>query len=207
MVIAALLAFPMTRQLSSPSQRVISVDLVSPPQAHSTVPLPDMQVPAAPGASLERFEPPIAAPRPVVSMRNANNPNDMIEAANLLASDILHDPANREIRAMLPRLDKYERITQLCSIEALEQVRLSGAVELADAVAPTAFGDTSIIEAVMKAPDGAYRAGRKWFEIGFECTVGDDLESVTAFKFHLGKPIPKDVWESHNLIAEDFDDD
>lgn len=25
--------------------------------------------------------------------------------------------------------------------------------------------------------------------------------------FRLGRPIPKDAWESHNLIAEDFDDD
>lgn len=207
MLVAALLAFPVSRQLSSPRQRVISVDLVSAQRAAPTEPLPDTGQLTAQVSAPQTATPPLVAPKSVAPMPATNNPDDMTDAVNLLASDILHDPANREVREMLPRLDRYERITQLCSIEALEQVRLSGAAALADSAVPSAFGDTSISGVVMKAPNGAYRADRRWFEISFECTVGDDLESVAAFKFRLGRPIPKDAWESHNLIAEDFDDD
>ncbi len=128
-------------------------------------------------------------------------------SGQLLAGNILRDPANRQVRQTLPRLDLYERTTQLCNIEALEQLRLAKPGSAPDALVPTAFEETSILNGVMKAPKGAYRLDRQWFEVSFECSVGTDLESVTAFRFKTGLAIPKEEWEEHNLIAEDFDDD
>lgn len=209
-VATALIAFPIARHLSSPRTRSISVDLVSPSPPSELRLLSSTQEPLPSQTLPTELRTPPTAPLPVSPQltKQAVEPADgMIAATNLLAGDILHDPANRQVRETLPKLDRYERITQLCNIEALEQVRLSGADGLADVVVPSAIGDTTIADTLMKAPQGAYRADREWYEIAFECVAGADLESVSAFKFKLGAAIPHDEWDSHNLTAEEFEDD
>jgi hypothetical protein len=210
------------RTIEAPGVRVVTVDLVSEADfeaATKTTPvMTDAPVPpalqaangiqtqprAAPPPRPEKPLPQVATAPPAPEIASADG---MTEATQLLAGDVLRDPANRQVRETLPRLDPYERTTQLCNIEALEQLRLAKPGLVPDALVPTAFEETSILDGLMKAPKGAYRLDRQWFEVSFECSVGADLESVTAFRFKTGRAIPKDEWEEHSLIAEDFDDD
>jgi hypothetical protein len=122
-----------------------------------------------------------------------------------LAGKILDDPANREIRETLTRLDPYERITQLCNIEGLEQLRLLNPGERPDSMVPSALAETSLAGQTLEAPKGGYRLDRKWYEIRFSCTVAADYLSVTDFQFAPGPAIPESAWESHNLISDDIE--
>ncbi|KKC34506.1 DUF930 domain-containing protein [Devosia psychrophila] len=210
------------RTLEAPGVRAVTVDLVSEADfeaATKTTPVVT-DAPAAPALQAANGiqTQPRPAPPPLPEQplpQDATAPpapkiapaDGMIEATQLLAGDILRDPANRQVRETLPRLDIYERTTQLCNIEALEQLRLDKPGSVPDALVPTAFGETSIVDGLMKAPKGAYRLDRQWLEVSFECSVGADLESVAAFRFKTGPAIPKEEWDGHSLIAEDFDDD
>ncbi|WDR02917.1 DUF930 domain-containing protein [Devosia algicola] len=131
----------------------------------------------------------------------------MVHATTYFSGDILADPKNREIRDTLPLLGPEERVTQLCNIEALEQIRLWDPQYQADSLAPAAFGETRLTDLTLTAPDGAFRSNRKWYQISLICTAAPDLQSVADFSFRVGDAIPQNQWEEHNLIAEDFDDD
>jgi hypothetical protein len=130
---------------------------------------------------------------------------EMIPATRFLASDILNDPENQQVRDTLTLLDRSERITQLCNIEALEQLHLLHPAQLPDSLDPSAMAETSVRDLTLEAPGGAYRLDRKWYEIRLSCTVAPDFLSVSAFAFAAGPAIPKDQWESHNLIDEDVE--
>lgn len=131
----------------------------------------------------------------------------MTSAMALYAGQLLRDPANAQVRETLSLLGPDERIVQLCSIEALEQIRLSAHNGFPDSLDTSAFEETLIVDGKLVAPSGAYRADRGWYYISFECKPGPDLESVEEFKFRLGDKVPRDLWEGHELIPEDFDDD
>lgn len=210
------------RSLEALAARVLTVDLVSEADFDAAFRTTPVAINAPASLVLQAADTIHAQPRPSPPPlpeepvpQDATDPptpeiapaDGMVEATQLLAGGMLRDPANRQVRETLPRLDLYERITQLCNIEALEQLRLAKPGSVPDALVPTAFEETSILDGVMKAPKGAYRSDRQWFEVSFECSVGTDLETVTAFRFKTGPAIPKEGWEEHNLIAEDFDDD
>ena len=131
----------------------------------------------------------------------------MQEATEFYASDLLRRPENAQVRETLPLLAPDERIVQLCNIEALEQIRIANAGRFPDSLDTSAFEETGISNGKLSAPLGAYRADRKWFYVTFECTPGPDLESVVEFTFDLGDEVPQELWEEHELIPEDFDDD
>ncbi len=212
------------RSLERPSGGILAVELVSevefdaafPKKAPArTDPTAFSALQADPEAGTFPEQPRVVSFPEQVRFQDATVPvtpevtprDGMIEATQLLAGGIIRDPANREVRETLPRLDLYERITQLCNIEGLEQLRLAKPGSLPDALVPTAFEETSIVDGVMVASKGAFRDGREWFAVSFECAVSADLESVRAFRFKAGPAIPRDEWEERNLIAEDFDDD
>src|SRR5690606_37626656 len=131
----------------------------------------------------------------------------MQEATEFYVSDLLRRPENAQVRETLPLLAPDERIVQLCNIEALEQIRIANAGRFPDSLDTSAFEETGISNGKLSAPLGAYRADRKWFYVTFECTPGPDLESVVEFTFDLGDEVPQELWEEHELIPEDFDDD
>lgn len=149
--------------------------------------------------AVETPPPPPPAPRPETA------DSEMIPATRFLASDILDDPENKQVRDTLTLLDQSERITQLCNIEALEQLRLLHPDQQPDSLDPSAMAETTIRDLTLEAPGGAYRLDRKWYEVRLTCTVAADYLSVSAFAFAPGPPIPRDQWESHNLIDEDVE--
>lgn len=127
-----------------------------------------------------------------------------IEATSFFASDIL--ATDRKLAAALDSVADAERITQLCNIEALEQIRVAALGYAADTLVPYAMADTSLADDVLTAPGGAFRSRRLWFAIAFTCTVAADLSHVLGFSFSVGEPIPRELWDAHFLTEEDADE-
>ena len=208
--IAALLAlgaWVTMRHLDPPPVRSVDVQVMSEQQfRQATGPAtPPVAMPApltqAPLSDMTR-PPMVAEPTPAPA---EVQPGATIAATNLFAGQILSDPANREIRDTLPLLELSERITQLCNIEGLEQIRLQLGGATPDTMVPSAMAETTVAGTRLEASGGAYRVARKWYGIAFTCAVAPDYQSVGAFTFALGDAIPQDEWESHNLIEEDME--
>jgi len=132
---------------------------------------------------------------------------EFVSATNLRAARVLADPGHATFRKDLSSLDLYERVTQLCNVEAAEQILLAVPGSQIDTVSASSFAETTLDGRVFEATGAAYREDRKWYHLSFICTVRADLEAVTEFAFSLGELIPESEWEEHNLIAEDLEDD
>jgi hypothetical protein len=212
---AAVIAWPVAKTLSPPPPRSIAVEIISeaafaavtrrpvvaPPQPALTAP---EQPAAAPSAPAEAPPNPPKADETAPADAAAFSPT--LHATVLYSSKVLKDPANRQVRIALPTLSPDERITQLCNIEALEQIRIARPSPFPDALVAPALAETNIHEATLVATGAAFRSGRAWFKAQYTCTVGADLESVTAFDFALGPPIPEAEWDSHGLNAADAEE-
>jgi Domain of Unknown Function (DUF930) len=127
-------------------------------------------------------------------------------ATQFYASKILNEPGMERIRKGLRSLAPGERLVQLCNIEGLEQIRRAAIQYDPDTLVSYAMADPVTAGLTLTASGGAFRSRRKWYGLAFKCTVGADLESVSAFEFKLGDAIPQDQWEDHNLNAEDADE-
>jgi len=204
LLLASLWAMVASRPLEVPTVASIAIDIISEADylRAKQQPAPALQV--VPAVEPQPIAPPKPAePEPEPSAE-VTEP-DMIPATQFLANDILEDPKNRQVRDTLTLLDRSERITQVCNIEGLEQLRLLHPGERPDSLDPSAMADTTVGDYTLEAPGGAYRLNRQWYEIRLTCTVAPDYLSVSAFSFAPGPAIPKDQWESHNLIDDDVE--
>ena len=190
------------RPALAPQPNSIDVQLVR------TEPAPLRPLPPA----TERAPAPIAAPAPRVAAPTARpsaRPQPaapdagMIHPSHLLAGNLLKEAASREVRQTLPKLAPSERATQLCNIEATEQILAADPSTFPDTVRASVFADTMIEGSTVTAPGAAFRSRRKWYGVSFVCTVAPDYQSVTDFRFKLGDPIPPAQWSAHDLNAED----
>lgn len=193
-LVAVLLVAQPDRRNAPPEPESIAVELISAadfaaltqPAPAPVLATPPAQTPAAPVAPLAT---PDAGP---------------IEATRFFASAILR--SDRKIAAALDSVSFEERITQLCNIEGLEQIRVAALGYAADTLVPYAMAQTRIADHVLTAPGGAFRSRRQWFAIAFTCTVAADLGHVQAFSFSVGAPIPRELWDAHFLTEEDADE-
>lgn len=190
------------RNVDPPRTRSIEVEIVSEEQyrAKTIAPIREQTVdrPAATAPAKPNDEP---------SSPKKDQPSDRtIKATRLFTGAILKDPANREVRETLPTLERTERLTQLCDIEALEQIRVANPATIPDSMEAAAFAETRVTGLTVIAPGAAYRSRRKWYQAKFNCSVAADYMRVTEFSFSVGDSIPESEWDSHNLIAEDEDE-
>lgn len=208
-LILGTLGLVMTKHLDAPQVRSIAVQIITPQQFREmTEVVPEQLNPNPRPAPTKIISPPIQAmPPPQARPLAEDAAPGMIRSTQFFASGILKDPANRQVRDTLPLLAPDERITQLCNIEALEQLRKALPESFPDSMVASAFKETSIDAGTLDAPGGAYRSDRQWYAIRFSCSIAPDYESVVDFQFQVGAPIPQGEWESHNLIPEDFDID
>jgi hypothetical protein len=222
LAIGAALQFLSTRPLVPARFRVVEVELVSEADVVETPPSPQTQdvEPVAPELypaeiSSDLMSPATGAPA-VIAPQLSDVPEDkadeasndgFVEAEELFTARILKENGSEEVRKTLPLLAPEERVTQLCNIEALEQVRMDRSGPEPDSLDPSSFGPTTFAEGQLEATGGAIRIAREWYHIEFECVPGEDLESIQHFRYRLGEEIPRELWEEHNLIPEDFDDD
>jgi hypothetical protein len=192
-------AVAVTRTLPSLPVPTMAVDLVSEAEYRAAV------EPAAPSSAPLTASTVAGAPAPAEDAAPVPEHGE-IEATTLLAESILADPANRVIRDTLPTLASFERVVQLCTIEAVEQIRLANPDSHPETVAAASFDNPYIEGGSLVATGAAYRSSRQWYHLSFTCTPRGDLLAVVAFSFETGALIPEDDWDAHNLNAEDRGD-
>jgi hypothetical protein len=190
------------RPMEPPPTGSIDVQIVSAPEAKAAEPPPVL-----PGAATDSPLPAAAPAAPQTRPQPTEPEGDgMIRPSHFLAAGLLKEATSREVRNTLPRLAPFERVTQLCNIEATEQIQATYPITLPDTVVASAMGDTTVTGNNIVAPHAAFRSRRRWFAVSFVCTVAPDYQSVTDFRFKVGDPIPQAEWASHNLNAVDADE-
>ena len=116
----------------------------------------------------------------------------------LYAKDMLSDP---RVRGMHSKLPSEKRIVQMCGMEANEQVRY-GARMIPDLLKSFGKGGGLITGTHLTARGGAVRSLGTWYEITFDCTVNAAFDTITAFRFALGSPVPRAQWASRGLMLD-----
>jgi hypothetical protein len=217
LLLVALALLTVARPATAPAVHSVDVQIISgqdyktllapPPPA---VPPPILVTPAPRAAELA---PPTAIPQPATpkspspKAQPVTPADGMTEATTLFSTGLLNEVASTEVRKTLPTLDPYERMTQLCNIEATEQIRSAVHGSNPETIAASAFAETMLKDGVLSAPGAAYRSHHTWFFMQYACAVRPDFAGVASFRFSLGAPVPRDQWDSHDLIAVDADDE
>lgn len=131
----------------------------------------------------------------------------MVRAKELYSAKVLADPRSKQALAALRQLGTDDRITQLCNVEAMEQVHIWKSEFQPDFVVAYATTDTKLAGLTLQANGAAVRSKRHWYDMKFRCVVTQDLERVAAFEFSLGAEIPKSEWETRSLPVADGSSD
>jgi hypothetical protein len=201
------LSLPSVRPLPLPFEQSIIVQILPEP---ASLPLRAPAVPArsdgadASSAPADQVTEPESMPP--LTTEPASDPQHMVAASTLFSSRILDDPRSKGARAALKQLGTEDRISQLCNIEAMEQVqRLTGDYR-PDFVVAYARADLKLAGLTLEADGGAIRSRQHWYDLAFICQVAPDLETVSAFQFSLGAEIPEAKWEDYALPAGEASD-
>jgi hypothetical protein len=205
-LLAALFLFTPLRTFVVPEPPTITVDLI-PMSAFEPEPAvpPQLDLDAPPEvgdpASAESPTGPRAAPG-APSM----GADGTFRATKLYAATLLKEPSMAAVRRGLATLASSEKVMQLCSIEALEQIRLAAPQYVPDTMVSYAMADPVQTGLMLTAMGGAFRSRRLWYVVSFECVASPSLDGVASFSFKLGDAIARDQWEAHFLNAEDADE-
>ncbi|WP_354555872.1 DUF930 domain-containing protein [Rhizobium aquaticum] len=151
---------------------------------------PAASSPAPPSAA------PAAHPPPEPQAQNGSG---MIEALNFFASAILARPENRSARDALKTLAPAERNEQICDTEAMEQIRRADAKFRPDRLIAYALENTQVDGETLHAAGAAFRSAHRWFRLTFDCKLDAKRNTVTAFRFLIGDPIPSSRWSDLQL--------
>lgn len=134
-------------------------------------------------------------------------PSQMVTASQLYTEKMLASPKNKKVRQALRKLATEEHLIQLCNLEAMEQVHRWDTTFRPDYVVAYAMSDPKIAPTAIDAEGGAFRSGRRWYKIRFQCSVTADISKVVAFAFAVGNEIPEREWRGRNLAPDDGPDD
>ncbi len=123
----------------------------------------------------------------------------MTDARAFYAAAILARPENRSAREALKTLAPAERDEQICDTEAMEQIRRSDAKLRPDRLIAYALEDTRSDGNTLHAAGAAFRSAHRWFRLSFDCTLDAKRNTVTAFRFLIGEPVPSSRWSDLQL--------
>lgn len=123
----------------------------------------------------------------------------MTEAKKHYSKKMLSDP---RVKQALGQLPPERRIVQICSIEALEQVRHARPDAFPDLLVPFSTGGGLISDHVLDAKGGAFRAREGWFDIAYRCQVDAETTRIVSFRYEIGGPVPRGDWARRKLPAE-----
>ena len=165
-----------------------------PPPSSAESPLARSSPAASPPA------PPSAAPAaPPPPEPQPENGSGMVEARNFYAAAILARPENRSARDALKTLAPAERNEQICDTEAMEQIRRADAQFHPDRLIAYALENVQVDGETLHAAGAAFRSAHRWFRLIFDCTLDAKRNTVTAFRFLIGDPIPSSRWSDLQL--------
>lgn len=199
------------QRFSPPEETSISVVMVtpaasqpepapSPPPSENQKPRqqPEHAEPPPPPPSMPPSTPPPQIPTP--SSETAPKPpqksqgSETVVAKTLYSSQVLHRSENRQALADLATLSHDARIEQLCDTEAMEQLHRWKSTLQPDRLVAYALQDTQITSGKITARGAAFRSRHKWFALEFECSFSTGNDSLSAFSFKMGDPIPESRW-------------
>ena len=106
---------------------------------------------------------------------------------------MLSVPSMARARAMLETLPPEKRLAQTCNIEALAQIGNAGERFAPDVVMAEAYARSEMTGTRLTASGAIFRSGERWYGLAFDCTLSDDLTSVTAFSYRLGADVTEAV--------------
>ena len=173
-ILAGVALFARPVALPEAVEQVVMVDLVTmpAPAAQASLAVPDVHE-AAGQTETDDPGPPAAG-------------SDIIEATTMLAGAALADPRNEKARAMLAMIVPSLRREQVCGIEAMEQIKLNAPDWSPECVISYAYADTRIEGNTVTATGAVVQNGADWYRLEYACMLGDDLASVTAFRYRIG---------------------
>lgn len=202
--LAALLVIgPNLQRLRPMMPRSIAVEMISAVQfAALTQPdeVPPSDAPTAPSAAT-------TPGAEVTGPAQKAAPGGTIRATDFYAGSLLAEPASAKLRAAMKTLDGSERLVQLCSIEAIEQIRRARPEFDPDTVVAYAMADMTMRDGALVADGGAFRSRREWYGVHFNCSAAADFSRVETFAFSVGEFIPHEEWDAHYLTAAEDEDD
>lgn len=117
-------------------------------------------------------------------------------AKTLFSKNSLSDP---RVKKALGKLPPNRRIVQICTIEALEQVRHNSPDSVPEGMVPFSDHGGLIAGPKLSASGGAFFSGGNWYAIDFSCETNAEVTEITAFRFDLKGAIPRNEWKSRKL--------
>lgn len=114
-------------------------------------------------------------------------------AIELYSEKALNDP---RVKQALGKLPPQERVIQICSIEALEQIRHHQPGTFPDMLARDGG---SVSDSGLTVSNGAFRSGSKWYAVDFQCQINVQAMTVKSFRYAIGKSIPEREWNGRQL--------
>ncbi|MBJ6133491.1 DUF930 domain-containing protein [Ochrobactrum sp. Q0168] len=115
------------------------------------------------------------------------------QARRLYSKDALSDP---RVKQALGKLSPTDRVIQICSIEALEQIRHQQPGAFPDMLA-RAGG--SVSSTGLTVSNGAFRSRAQWYGVDFKCQVNAEAMSIQSFSYAIGHAIPESEWGERQL--------
>jgi cytoskeletal protein RodZ len=106
---------------------------------------------------------------------------------------MLSAPTMARVREVLQTLPPEKRLAQTCNIEALAQIGNAGEGFAPDVVMAEAYALSETTGTRLVADGGIFRSQDKWYGVAFDCTLSDDLTTVTAFSYRLGADVTEAV--------------
>jgi hypothetical protein len=180
----------------------IAVELMTAAQFAALTTPTQSPPPVAPAAAPAAASPEPGAPAPAAK----SAPGATISATEFYAGSLLAEPESANLRAAMTTLDGSERLVQLCSIEAIEQIRHARPEYDPDTVVAYAMADMATRDGALIADGGAFRSRREWYGVKFTCLAAPDYSAVERFEFSVGSFIPHELWEEHYLTAAESDE-
>lgn len=119
-----------------------------------------------------------------------------VEAKELFSAKSIADPRVKQAMGQLP---VKKRILQLCSIEALEQIRNQRPEDFPDMLVPFGPSGGFIGKEQIDASGGAYRSKGTWHDVNFKCKVNLETVEVVSFSYAIGGVVPQASWKSRKL--------
>ncbi|HTV68121.1 MAG TPA: DUF930 domain-containing protein [Rhizobiaceae bacterium] len=184
----------------------------SPPEV--TVPIELVPVaPEVPEMAPQAPEPVLSAPRETPAVPTIDPAPAVtagyVRATTLMSAAALADPRSARARREMRTLAERERIVQLCNIEAMQQIGSWDKKLDPDFVIAYARSSEQLTGNVIAANGAVVHSGDDWYDLRFNCELAPAHDSVAAFEFRLGKPVPLAEQEELSLPTEidDGDDD
>jgi hypothetical protein len=135
----------------------------------------------------------------------STDPDGMIRPTQMLSRSTLAQDNNQKARLALTEITADERLEQLCSLEAMEQIQAHDEALTPDLLHSYPFDEVAMKGNQLIARGAAFFAQKKWYYLQYECDLSSTGKEVSAFAFKIGDPVPRRMWESHNLVEEVID--